>query len=202
MKEQAWLNCPQENTQRCCACHFFLSFFFLLNLENKSLLFFFSHSLYNSWFSLILPVHLPLSPLDGLTVWQRCRNVSRLVGKDVSRSEMSVLAPLIALCVGVCLCVRACVCPCLCEFDACVWLRLVWFNELFFGGCCCVTFVHLCVVILDLFICTACRCIWLGGGLLCSWWLFKTASFGCLQWYTCRNEKLTVWLAAAVQAYK
>lgn len=63
---------------------------------------------------------------------------------------MSVLAPLIALCVGVC--------PRLCEFRhlcvdtlgvlKCVGCRVC------FGGYCCVTFMHLCIVILDLFICT------------------------------------------------
>lgn len=47
---------------------------------------------------------------DSVTAVERC--LQSWGGRDVSRSEMSVLAPLIAPCVGVC--------PCLCEFKTCV----------------------------------------------------------------------------------
>lgn len=103
--KQAWLNCPQKITDCCCACHFYL--------RKKSL--HFSPTLCNTldFLSSCLSVFLCLF----LTVWQ-CDSggeTSSVLWGDVSRSEMSVLAPLIALCVGVC--------PCLCEFDACVWIR-------------------------------------------------------------------------------
>lgn len=102
IKRQAWLNCPEKITDCCCACHFYL--------RKKSLHFSPTRCNTLDFLSSCLSVFLCLS----LMVWQ-CdseEETSSVLWGNVSRSEMSVLAPLIALCVGVC--------SCLSEFVACV----------------------------------------------------------------------------------